>query len=89
MPIHPPLPHDAERLVVSAVASLAAAHRRKRPSRRGAFWGTLTDVFCVGSHSACAIARSCGYDPDTGARISVRPPDSGGARGEAEKEVKA
>ena len=70
MPIHPPLPHDAERLVVSAVGSLSAAHLRKRRARRLAFWGTLADVFCVGSHSACAIARACGYDPDSGERVS-------------------
>lgn len=78
MPIHPPLPHDAERLVVNVVRSLSAAHLRRRPSRRSFFWGTLAEVFCVGSHSACGIARSCGYDPETGERLAPVAPGSGG-----------
>jgi hypothetical protein len=76
MPIDPPLPHDAERLVISAVGHLSAAHLRKPKSRRSAFWGTLADVFCVGSHSACGIARSCGYDPDSGERVAARRGDA-------------
>ncbi len=75
MPIDPPLPHDAERLVVNVVASLSAAHLRKRKPR-AAFWGTLRGVFLVGSTSACAIARSCGYDPDSGEPVAASRGDA-------------
>ena len=69
MPIHPPLPHEAEHLVPNVVRSLSSAHLRKRRARRRAFWGVLAGIFAVGSHSAAAIARSCGYDPDSGERV--------------------
>ena len=60
MPIHPPLPHEAEHLVLNVVRSLSSAHLRKRRARRRAFWGVLAGIFAVGSHSAAAIARRAG-----------------------------
>ncbi len=60
------LPAPAEKLVRRVVFGLACRYQRKRPSRRGYFWGDVAEAFCCGSTYATRIARACGHDPDTG-----------------------